>query len=113
MTMMLFTAVAIVREWERGNLELLITMPASSFELMIGKRLPYVFIGLSQATSILMVGGAARFNAPVNGWGAAVAPNTRGGSTWRSNLVRRESVFYLQWAGKLKPRGQVRTRLAA
>ena len=40
--MMMFTAVAIVRERERGNLELLITTPASSFELMIGKLLPCV-----------------------------------------------------------------------
>jgi len=37
MTMMLFTAVAIVRERERGNLELLINTPVSSAELMIGK----------------------------------------------------------------------------
>ena len=46
MTMMLFTAVAIVREKERGNLELLINTPVSSAELMVGKVLPYVLIGL-------------------------------------------------------------------
>ena len=66
MTMMMFTAVAIVRERERGNLELLITTPASSFELMIGKLLPYVFIGLIQTTLILAL-GAALFNVPING----------------------------------------------
>jgi ABC-2 type transport system permease protein len=66
MTMMMFTAVAIVRERERGNLELLITTPASSFELMIGKLLPYVFIGLIQTTLILVL-GALLFNVPVNG----------------------------------------------
>lgn len=66
MTMMMFTAVAIVRERERGNLELLITTPASSFELMIGKLLPYVFIGLIQTTLILAL-GAVLFNVPVNG----------------------------------------------
>ena len=48
MTMMLFTAVAIVRERERGNLELLINTPVSSAELMIGKVIPYIVIGLFQ-----------------------------------------------------------------
>ncbi|MGH6608748.1 MAG: ABC transporter permease [Burkholderiaceae bacterium] len=66
MTMMMFTAVAIVRERERGNLELLITTPASSFELMIGKLLPYVFIGLIQTTLVLAL-GALLFDVPVNG----------------------------------------------
>ena len=45
MTMVLFTAVAIVRERERGNMELLITTPVSSGELMIGKVLPYIGVG--------------------------------------------------------------------
>jgi ABC-2 type transport system permease protein len=74
MTMMMFTAVAIVRERERGNLELLITTPASSFELMIGKLIPYVFIGLIQTTLVLAL-GALLFNVPVNGslWALYVA----------------------------------------
>jgi ABC-2 type transport system permease protein len=41
MTMVIFTASAIVRERERGNLELLITTPVSPAELMAGKLLPY------------------------------------------------------------------------
>ncbi|MDH3339319.1 MAG: ABC transporter permease, partial [Gammaproteobacteria bacterium] len=45
MTMMMFTAVAIVRERERGNLELLINTPVTSAELMIGKVVPYIGIG--------------------------------------------------------------------
>jgi len=56
MTMIMFTAVAIARERERGNLEFLITTPVSTLELMIGKLLPYVVIGLIQVTLILMVG---------------------------------------------------------
>jgi ABC-2 type transport system permease protein len=56
MTMMMFTAVAIVRERERGNLELLITTPVSSLELMLGKLVPYVFIGLIQTTLVLALG---------------------------------------------------------
>ncbi len=66
MTMMLFTAVAIVRERERGNLELLINTPVSSAELMIGKVMPYVVIGLLQLALILGVGGFL-FDVPVRG----------------------------------------------
>jgi ABC-2 type transport system permease protein len=66
MTMMIFTAVAIVRERERGNLELLITTPATTFELMIGKILPYILIGLVQTTLVLVL-GALLFNVPING----------------------------------------------
>jgi ABC-2 type transport system permease protein len=66
MTMTMFTAMAIVRERERGNLELLITTPASSLELMLGKLVPYVFIGLIQATLVLVL-GVLLFNVPING----------------------------------------------
>ena len=66
MTMVLFTSGAIVRERERGNLELLIATPLSGFELMVGKLLPYVVIGLIQTTIILIV-GSALFNVPVAG----------------------------------------------
>ena len=53
MTMVLFTAGAVVRERERGNLELLITTPLTRSQLMVGKLLPYVAIGLVQTTLIL------------------------------------------------------------
>src|SRR5678815_4968607 len=66
MTMVLFTSGAIVRERERGNLELLIATPLSSLELMVGKLLPYVVIGLIQTTIILIV-GAWLFSVPVVG----------------------------------------------
>jgi ABC-2 type transport system permease protein len=66
MTMVIFTAAAIVRERERGNLELLITTPIRSGELMAGKLLPYVFIGLLQATLVLVV-GMWIFDVPLNG----------------------------------------------
>ena len=56
MTMTLFTAVAIVRERERGNLELLITTPVRTTELMLAKILPYVLIGLIQVTLVLALG---------------------------------------------------------
>ena len=66
MTMVLFTSGAIVRERERGNLELLIATPLGSLELMVGKLLPYVVIGLIQTTIILIV-GAWLFSVPVVG----------------------------------------------
>jgi len=66
MTMVLFTAVAIVRERERGNLELLINTPVKTVELMIGKIVPYVFIGLLQVTLIVLL-GILLFRVPIEG----------------------------------------------
>ena len=66
MTMILFTAVAIVRERERGNLELLINTPLSSTELMVGKVIPYIVIGMLQLALILAV-GRLLFDVPVRG----------------------------------------------
>jgi len=56
MTMILFTAVAIVRERERGNLEMLITTPVKTSELMLAKIIPYIVIGLIQVTLVLILG---------------------------------------------------------
>jgi ABC-2 type transport system permease protein len=66
MTMVLFTGVAIVRERERGNMELLIATPLSRSELMIGKVLPYVAIGLVQTTVVLTL-GVWLFDVPIRG----------------------------------------------
>lgn len=66
MTMVLFTAVALVREREHGNLEMLIATPVSPWELTIGKLLPFVGIGLVQITVILVVGHWL-FDVPVRG----------------------------------------------
>lgn len=66
LTMVLFTAVAVVRERERGNMELLIATPLSSLELMVGKVTPYVGIGLLQTTMILAIGRWV-FEVPIRG----------------------------------------------
>jgi len=66
MTMMIFTAVAIVRERERGNLELLINTPVTSAELMIGKVVPYIAIGMLQL-AVVLVAGDLLFDVPVRG----------------------------------------------
>jgi len=56
MTMVMFTAMAIVREREHGNMELLIATPLARSELMVAKVLPYAAIGLVQTTLILALG---------------------------------------------------------
>ncbi len=66
MTMVMFTGVAIVRERERGNMELLIATPLSRSELMLGKVLPYAVIGLVQTTMVLAL-GVWLFAVPVRG----------------------------------------------
>ena len=66
MTMTMFTAMAVVRERERGNMELLIATPLSRAGLMIGKVLPYAVIGLVQTTLILAL-GVWMFDVPLRG----------------------------------------------
>ncbi|NRA42188.1 MAG: ABC transporter permease [Pseudomonadales bacterium] len=56
MTLTVFTAIAIVRERERGNMELLIATPVKTLELMVGKLIPYVIIGLIQVGIVLLLG---------------------------------------------------------
>ena len=74
MTMIMFTSAAIVRESERGNMEMLITTPVRPIELMLGKIVPYMFIGAIQVAIILGLGHII-FNVPVNGslWQLAAA----------------------------------------
>ncbi|EGO62131.1 ABC transporter permease [Acetonema longum] len=66
MTMVMITSMAIVRERERGTLEQLIVTPLKSYELMLGKIIPYVFVGYVQVTLALLV-GIFVFDLPVQG----------------------------------------------
>ena len=66
MTMVMFTAMGIARERERGTLEQLIVSPVRSIELTIGKILPYIGIGYVQMTVILGL-GAIVFDVPFAG----------------------------------------------
>lgn len=54
MTLTMMTALAITRERERGTMENLLATPAKPIEIMTGKIVPYVFIGLVQSTIILL-----------------------------------------------------------
>ncbi len=66
MTMVLMTGLAMTRERERGTFENLLSTPATPVEVMTGKIVPYILIGLLQVTLILL---AARwvFNVPMLG----------------------------------------------
>lgn len=58
MTMVLMTGLAMTRERERGTMENLLATPALPVEVMAGKLVPYIMIGLVQATIIML---AARY----------------------------------------------------
>src|SRR5579859_3660697 len=66
LTLVLVTAMAIVRERERGTLEQLIVTPVTRTELMIGKIAPYVAVGLVQMTTVLFLGRWV-FDVPLTG----------------------------------------------
>lgn len=54
MTTVMMTGLAITRERERGTMENLLAMPSTPLEVMTGKLLPYIGIGLIQSTIILL-----------------------------------------------------------
>jgi ABC-2 type transport system permease protein len=54
MTMVMMTGLAMTRERERGTMENLLATPVSPLEVMSGKIVPYIFIGLIQSTIILL-----------------------------------------------------------
>ena len=66
MTMLIFTALSVTREIERGTMESLLAMPIQPLEIMIGKITPYIAIGFLQATLILAF-GATVFEVPITG----------------------------------------------
>ncbi len=66
MTMVMMTSMGIVRERERGTLEQLLVTPVRSYELMIGKVVPYIALGYIQITVALLVGSIV-FDVPVRG----------------------------------------------
>jgi ABC-2 type transport system permease protein len=66
LTMVMLTAMAIVRERERGTLEQLIVSPIKSIEIVIGKIVPYVAMGYVQITLILAAGWLI-FGVPITG----------------------------------------------
>jgi ABC-2 type transport system permease protein len=66
MTMMMYTALAVTREIERGTMENLLSMPIKPVEIMIGKIVPFVFVGFVQMT-IILTAAHFLFNVPILG----------------------------------------------
>ena len=62
----MMTASAVVREKERGNIEQLLVSPIKRYELIVGKLIPYVFVGLLIASLIILTSHLL-FQVPVRG----------------------------------------------
>lgn len=70
----LLTALAIAREWERGSMEQLFCTPVGRLEIVIGKLLPYLMLGVIAVLLVLAAGGWV-FDVPFRGnlWTLATA----------------------------------------
>jgi len=66
MTMLIFTALSVTREIERGTMESLLAMPITPVEVMLGKIIPYVLVGFLQAALIIGL-GVGIFGVPIFG----------------------------------------------
>jgi ABC-2 type transport system permease protein len=66
MTMLIFTALSVTREIERGTMENLLSMPITPVEIMLGKIVPYIFVGFAQAAIIVGI-GITLFGVPILG----------------------------------------------
>jgi ABC-2 type transport system permease protein len=66
MTMLIFTALSVTREIERGTMENLLAMPITPVEIMLGKIVPYIFVGFVQAALIVGI-GVTLFGVPILG----------------------------------------------
>jgi ABC-2 type transport system permease protein len=66
MTMLIFTALSVTREIERGTMESLLSMPITPVEIMLGKIIPYVLVGFVQAALIIGL-GIGLFGVPLLG----------------------------------------------
>jgi ABC-2 type transport system permease protein len=72
MTMLIFTALSVTREIERGTMESLLSMPIKPVEVMFGKIIPYVLVGFVQTALILGI-GVLLFGVPIFGSMALLA----------------------------------------
>jgi ABC-2 type transport system permease protein len=66
LTMLIFTALSVTREIERGTMENLLSMPITPVEIMLGKIIPYVLVGFLQAALIIGI-GVTLFGVPIVG----------------------------------------------
>jgi ABC-2 type transport system permease protein len=66
MTMVMMTALAVTREYERGTMENLLAMPVRPIEVMAGKIAPYILIGAMQVV-VILVAARILFGVPFEG----------------------------------------------
>ncbi len=66
LTMLIFTALSVTREIERGTMESLLAMPITPLEIMLGKIAPYVLVGFLQA-ALIVIAGVLMFGVPIFG----------------------------------------------
>jgi ABC-2 type transport system permease protein len=66
MTMVMMTGLAMTREQERGTMENLLAMPIRPVEVMLGKIVPFIFVGYVQVT-IIVLAAHYLFDVPVIG----------------------------------------------
>lgn len=66
MTMLIFTALSVTREIERGTMEHLLSMPITPVEIMLGKIVPYILVGAVQASMVIAI-GVLLFGVPIVG----------------------------------------------
>ena len=109
MTLVMMTGLAMTRERERGTMENLLATPVLPIEVMSGKIVPYIAIGLIQATIILL---AARwvFGVPFVGSVTAIyLAATRDNAIWRVPLMADGSATkvgaYIRMSGGGGPDG--------
>jgi len=62
----LLTALTIAREWERGTMEQLVSTPVREIEIVAGKLLPYLAIGLVDVALTVLL-GTLLFQVPFRG----------------------------------------------
>ena len=60
------TSLTIAREWEIGTMEQLVSTPTKPYEIVIGKLMPYFFVGMIQISLIILV-GTSLFKVPLKG----------------------------------------------
>lgn len=62
----MLTALVMAREWERGTFEALFVTPVSSFEILLGKTVPYFLLGLA-GLALCVAGSTLLFGVPLRG----------------------------------------------
>jgi ABC-2 type transport system permease protein len=70
-TAVLLTALTVAGEWERGSMEQLFASPVGRLEIVLGKLLPYLVLGMLEMLLVLAFGAVA-FDLPFRGSAALV-----------------------------------------